>query len=392
MSHSAAPEKLSSKHRDRFPFTEQRLAKLNRPQSGARNVYDTDEPGLGVRLTPTNAVFIFYRWHQGSPGRITIAKVGAVALREVRRIAAGLRGDLARGIDIFAKARLNKKPPELTTLRSAYDVHIARPDLRRTTLSDYASLWKRVPERLKARPIMEIDSATIEKLHHEVGVKHQRTANRLLALLSVLFTRNGRRQDNPVVGVVRFRQSPRQRVLTIDELRRFRVALDSEPEPWRSYFLLAMLTGARRSALARMRWEDLDLDAATWRIPAEWSKNRKVLTVALPTEAVDVLRTLCAVRGASPWVFPANSVSGHLVEPQKAWRRVMKRAGIEGAVLHDLRRTLGTAVAADGAGAAIISAVLGHLSMESAKSYIHLSAEMARDAVERAARRTTGAA
>ena len=63
---------------------------------------------------------------------------------------------------------------------------------------------------------------------------------------------------------------------------------------------------------------------------------------------------------------------------------------MEGAVLHDLRRTLGTTVAASGAGAAIISAVLGHMSAESAKSYVHLSAEMAREAVEQAARRISG--
>ena len=55
----------------------------------------------------------------------------------------------------------------------------------------------------------------------------------------------------------------------------------------------------------------------------------------------------------------------------------------QGAVIHDLRRTVGTMVAADGAGAAIISAVLGHMSPQSAKSYLHLSAEMARGAVER---------
>lgn len=137
---------------------------------------------------------------------------------------------------------------------------------------------------------------------------------------------------------------------------------------------------------------DIDMDTATWRIPAEWPKNRRVITIALATEAVAVLRALHTDRGASPWVFPSRSAAGHLTEPQKAWHRVIKRASIDGAVIHELRRTIGTAVAADGAGAAVISAVLGHLSMQSAKSYLHLSAEMARGAVERAARRTSGAA
>jgi len=384
----ALPATRRKQEPDRMAFTEQRLAKLRRPLSGARYVYDTEEPGLCVRLTPNGAVFVFYRWHQGRPGRITIAKVGTVPLRAARHIAAGHRGDLARGVDVFTAT---KKDRTANTLQAAYDAHMSRPDMRRSTRADYLSLWKLVPERLRKRPVAEIDGTDLKKLHRTIGEKHPRTANKLAALLSVLLARNGRRHDNPASEIERFKQSPRQRVLTLDELRRLRGALESEQEPWRSYFLLAMLTGARRSALARMRWSDLDLEAATWRIPAEWSKNRKVLTVALPSEGVAVLRRLFEVRGASEWVFPSNSATGHVQEPQKAWRRVLKRAGIEGAVLHDLRRTLGTTVAASGAGAAIISAVLGHMSAESAKSYVHLSAEMARTAVEDAARRISGA-
>jgi integrase len=91
-------------------------------------------------------------------------------------------------------------------------------------------------------------------------------------------------------------------------------------------------------------------------------------------------------------VFPSGSRAGHLTEPKKAWARVLKRAGIDGAWIHDLRRTIGTAVAADGGGPAIIQAVLGHMSAQSARSYLHLSAEMAREAVEKAARRSSGAA
>lgn len=377
---------------ERIAFTERRLASLHKPSKGARYDYDTKEPGLCVRLTPSGATYVFYRWHRGQPGRITIGKVDELDLSDARAIAAGYRGDLARGVDVFARERSAKNTPKPTTLAAAYELLVHRPDMRLSTRRDYVSLWRLVPARIKARPLAEIGAAELVKLHSEVGTKHPRTANKLVALLSVLFTRNGRRHDNPASDITRFREAPRQRVLSVDELQRLRAALGAEHEPWRSFFMLAMLTGARRGALARMQWADIDLAAATWRIPAEWSKNRRVLTVALATEAVALLRSLYAARGASPWVFPSRSSAGHLTEPQKAWRRVIRRADIHGAVIHDLRRTIGTAVAADGAGAAVISAVLGHLSMQSARSYLHLSAEMARGAVERAARRSSGAA
>jgi integrase len=407
---------------DKITLTEKRITALKLPAKGARYVYDAKEPGLCVRLTcgapksakpaaaklvggngsdsadksaPAKAesgkAYVFYRWHSGRPGRITLGKVGEIGLPDARSIAAGYRGDLARGIDVFARDQAGKRKQRPDTLAVAYDRLIARPDMRLATKRDYASLWKLVPARLRGQPLGEIGEAELARLHSTVGAKHPRTANKLMALLSVLFRRNGRRGDNPASGVQRFRQEPRQRVLTIEELQQLRPALEAEHEPWRSFFLVAMLTGARRGALARMQWADLDLAAATWRIPAVWSKNRKVLTVALASEAVTILRNLCEVRGASPWVFPSRSKAGHLTEPKKAWARVLRRAGIEGAVIHDLRRTVGTMVAADGAGAAIISAVLGHMSPQSAKSYLHLSAEMARGAVEKVAGKMAGA-
>jgi integrase len=351
--------------------------------------------GKSRKVEPTTAepgkAFVFYRWHNGQPGRITIGKVGEVPLIEARRISAGYRGDLARSVDVFAAARAKAQIGKPATLADAYALLVGRPDMRPSTCRDYASLWKLVPARVKRRPLAEIDAGVLARLHGNVGTKHPRTANKLLSLLSVLFRRNGRLHDNPASSIVRFREEPRQRVLTVAELQRLQAAVEVEEEPWRSFFALAMLTGARRGALARMQWPDLDLDAATWRIPAVWSKNRKTITIALAADAVAILRKLHAERGASAWVFPSRSKAGHLTEPKKAWRRLMRRAGIEGAVIHDLRRTVGTMVAADGAGTAVISAVLGHLSMQSAKSYLHLSAEMARGAVEAVARRVTGA-
>jgi integrase len=377
---------------DRIAFTEKRLAKLARPMAGRRYVYDTEEQSLCVRLTAGAVAYVFYRWHNGEPGRITIGNVSEIPLKQVRAIAAGYRGDLAKGVDVFARAREEKAKPKPATLADAFQAHIARPDMRLSTRRDYTSLWEVwVPARLKGRPVADIDTAQLKQLHTNIGKQHSRTANKILALLSVLFVQHGRRHDNPVQGISRFREEPRQRVLALDELRRLRAALEAEREPWRSFFMLALLTGARRGALQRMRWADIDLEAAIWRIPAEWSKNRKVLTVALAGEAVTILRGLYDIRGASAWVFPTNSKDGHLTEPRMAWDRVLKRAGIVDAIIHDLRRTLGTAVAADGGNAAVIQVVLGHMSAQSAKSYLHLSAEVAREAIEKAARRSSDA-
>jgi integrase len=379
---------------ERFAFTEKLVGVLERPATGTRYVYDTVEAGLCIRLTPTTSRYVFYRWHQGRPERLTLDAVGSVQLRQIRKIVAGLRGDLAKGIDVFARARLAKKPEKPLTLDDACKVHLARPDLRAGTKRDYASAWRRVPPRLKAKAISEVARDDLKWLHSDVGTEHTWLANKLIRFISTLLRSNGRQGDNPAIGVRRFRETPRERVLSLDELRRLRSAIEAEHEPWRSYFMLAMLTGARRGALARMRWVDLDLEAAVWRLPAEWSKNHKTLTVALPTEAVTILRDRWQgeCRGAdapvAPWVFPAKSQSGHLMGPKRAWERTRRNAGVSDARQHDLRRSLATALAAAGANPALVATALGHLSQASARSYVHLSAEMARDAVEQVAQRT----
>jgi integrase len=354
---------------------------------GAVYVYDTSTKGLCVRLTPAKVMYVFYIWHAGRPQRLTLGEVGQVQLRQIRQIVAALLGDLAHGVDVFARAKHKKQAEAPLTLNAAFERHLARPDLRDSTRRDQESLWRRVPARLKARALTDVTTDDLSRLHSSIGARHKRTANKIVAIVSALMRRSGRLRDNPAEGIVRFREEPRQHVLTMGELQRLRDVLEETVEPWRSFFTLAMLTGARRGSLARMRWVDLDLDAAVWRLPATWSKNRKVLTVALPSEAVAILREMYRRRGLSPWVFPSWSASGHIADPKPAWVRVCRKAGVEGAVIHDLRRTIGTLVAADGAGAAVISAVLGHTDLRSAKSYIHLSAEMARDAVEGVAQR-----
>lgn len=69
---------------------------------------------------------------------------------------------------------------------------------------------------------------------------------------------------------------------------------------------LMALTFVRTGELIAARWEEFDLDAAEWRIPAERMKMRTPHIVPLSTQAVDVLRSLHELRGASGLLFPGE--------------------------------------------------------------------------------------
>lgn len=65
-----------------------------------------------------------------------------------------------------------------------------------------------------------------------------------------------------------------------------------------------ILTAVRPGETAGARWEEIDLDAATWTIPGERMKMGEVHTVPLSRQAVALLRRVPHMRGNPAHVFP----------------------------------------------------------------------------------------
>jgi integrase len=195
---------------------------------------------------------------------------------------------------------------------------------------------------------------------------------------------------NPAHGVQKFQEQSRDRFLSADELGRFLAALDdlATPASARDYFTLLLLTGARRNNVRSMRWDDLDLAAATWRIPAEQSKNATPMILPLAPEAVALLEKRKAnVKGE--FVFPSiglrvKSKSGHLDNHYAAWCDVLERAKIDNLHLHDLRRTLGSWLAIGGQSMPVIAKALGHRNTATTAIYARLSIDPVRQGVNAA--------
>jgi integrase len=350
-------------------------------------------PGLSVRITRAGVKsYVFTKKIHRKLLRITLGKAAGMTLDAARRAASAYHGDIAKGIDVAAMRRAAKAAAaaKATTLADAYHHFLTLKDRRSSTEKDYRMLWRlHVPDRLKRKPIADITSADIEKLKIEIGHRTRRTANKLVVLLSAIMSRAGRWADNPARGIDRYVECVRTRRLSSEELTRLWKALDGadgDQSLWADFFRVLIVTGARRGALCSMRWQDLDLDAGVWVVPATWSKNRREMAVPLASAAVVVLRRRLEIRSRSPWVWPsAKAEVGHVVNPERPWRAFLKAAEItERVSLHDVRRTLGSSLANSGAPTATITKALGHLSPQSARAYVHLDVEPARSAIERA--------
>jgi integrase len=108
-------------------------------------------------------------------------------------------------------------------------------------------------------------------------------------------------------------------------------AIDVYPTPvMRGALTLAMLTAVRPGCVAAARWQDIDLDAAEWRIPAEMMKMRHAHVVPLPRQAVAMLRVMQAYTLGHTYVFPplARQKNEHL--NRDAMSNALRRMGFQG--------------------------------------------------------------
>jgi integrase len=60
----------------------------------------------------------------------------------------------------------------------------------------------------------------------------------------------------------------------------------------------------RPGEIRKAEWSEFDLERAVWTIPGQKMKKREKHLIPLPTQAVELLRTLKTVTGNSRWLFP----------------------------------------------------------------------------------------
>ena len=368
-------------------FTIKALEALPLPEGKKRTyVHDAKERGLLIQITATGRkTFQLYRWHEGKPLRVTLGLYPDMTIEQARKKAQELKADLAKGIDPVEEKRRRRQEMTFKELFEIYLERHAKP--RKRSWQDDLDNFRLHLEPLGKKKLSEIRKSHIASIHSKIGKTHKVTANRVLALISSVFGRAIEyglwESMNPCLGIRKFPEKSRDRFLQADELPRFFEALNEEPnETLRDYIFVSLLTGARRSNVLAMRWKELDLEQeGTWKIPI--TKTGDSQTVTLTLEAIEILKVRKSNR-SSFFVFPGNGRTGHLVEPKKGWKRILKRAGIKNLRIHDLRRTLGSWQAITGASLPIIGKSLNHKNASTTQIYARLNLDPVRESVQRA--------
>ena len=141
---------------------------------------------------------------------------------------------------------------------------------------------------------------------------------------------------------------------------------------------LLIFTGARLSEILNLEWGHVNIERAMLSLPD--SKTGKK-TIYLSAPALDVLANLPRMDG-NPFVICGAVPGAALVNLQKPWGRIRKRAGLEDVRLHDLRHSFASVAASGGLSLPMIGKLLGHTQAATTEKYAHLAADPIRAANE----------
>ena len=372
----------------------ERSVQTAKAEPGQRlELWDVRSPGLCLRVGDKGPKIwaVRYRTLDGRQPRMKLGTAGSAAgdlsLAEARDRASEVRRLARDGIDPAARKKQEKAQAEAQAIRTVGDLadsfftksengtyRATRAGKKAETIAGERRLWAfRLERSLGDRALDDVTRGDIRAVIEGIAEEAPIQSNRARALLRSMFNfaiREERLSTNPVSGVMALAaERARDRVLTDEEIRRLWKALldfsglrlGEEGKPIyaspavRIALRLSLLTLQRRTEVAGMRLDELRLDEASWTISGSRTKNGKVHLVPLSPPAVELIKDALALREAdepSPFVFvaPWKKLRGKPIEGgalSHALSDIYKAVGIQGANLHDLRRTGASAMASE---------------------------------------------
>jgi integrase len=337
------------------------------PGSDRREIPDGYLRGLYLIIQPSGAKSWAVRYrHDGRPRKFTIGSYPVFDLKAARDAGSKALRAAAEGRD-----------PASAEKRTADTVEsVVEEFLKRHVRRNYRPKPLREAERLlrlyvlgnwRGRKIGEISRSDVRKmLERIVDDGTPITANRVHGIVRRLFNWCVEQEliaASPCVGLrpPAGKETPRDRVLSDDELRQVWRAVAKLGPPFGAAVQLLILTGQRRNEVAHMQRGELDAERRVWTLPRERVKNNRRHEVPMSAQAIAIIER--APRISDKFVFSLNGT-----EPIKGFGRAkdyvdaLMPAGTPPWVFHDLRRTVASGMARLGVSLSVIEKVLNHVS------------------------------
>jgi integrase len=345
-----------------------------KPGASRREVPDGDVRGLYLQIFPSgNASWAFRYRFGGRTRKLTIGASPEIGLKDARDLARAAHLQIASGEDpgaVKQAARTDAKAvPARDMVEKVAAQFLARhvKNLAAATRIEVGRIVaKEILPTFRGRRLSEIKRPdVIEWLDGIVDRPAPIAANRALGWFKGLCNfavERGVLDVSPIAGIkAPAPETPRDRVLSDDELQAVWEAADALEPVYAGFIKLLILSGQRLREVSEMEWKEIDLEAKLWTLPGVRAKNSIEHSIPLSDQTVEILKALPRIAG-SDFVFTINGrnpIRGtHLVKrridtlapPMPPW------------VLHDIRRTVASGMARLGVNLPVIEKLLNHVS------------------------------
>ena len=337
-----------------------------KPGQGEAFVWDAELAGFGLRLQGRRRTYVAQYRANGHTRRVTLGSTERLSPAQARDGARKILARVALGDDPQDEKAARRAAAE-RTFRKVVDVYLAtKQDKLRPASYKVTKLYLTGPyfRPLHARGIGEIEHPDVAARLSAIARTHStHTAAAARRHLSALFTwamEEGWVKQNPVVGTRNPGEAKRRtRVLSDGELAAVWNACNGDDDFGRIVRLLILLV-KRPQEIGGMRASEFDLEAKTWELPEERSKNDKAHLIDLPPAALRIVRLAfpCgerdrlfgtrSMRGFTEWAHGKDALERRLDGKVKPWQ------------LRDLRRTAATRMGDIKIHPHVIEAVLNH--------------------------------
>jgi integrase len=313
-----------------------------------------DGGGLYLRVTTgRNAgkrwVFIYRRPSDGKRCEMGLGGTVVVALAKARKKAEEARGLLSDGKDPRAADSAEKRKP---TFGEMADRHIATmaPNWRNPKhRSQWEMTLREYAKPLRDKPVDAITTADVLGVLQPIWQTIPETASRLRGrienVLDAAKVQGFRTGENPAAwrGHLKLILPARQKLtrghhaaMAIDDLPGFMERLRARQAVAARCLEFAILTAARSGESLRACWDEIELGAAVWTIPAARMKATREHRVPLCARTLSILEEMEPLRDGD-YVFPGQRTKQPL--SSMALEMVLRRMDRDDVTVHGFRST-----------------------------------------------------
>lgn len=371
-------------------------------------VFDTELTGFGACVTAkgSKSYCIIFRDAKGKQRQGTLDKVGKISVAQAREMA-------KQRLEELARARLNQPATAmafcptmdeffyktfLPLVKSTSKSYMTHSSMYRTHIQPVFAQHRldaiTEDEVVAFHTLLKQKKSLVVKATAEVDTLSESTVKRTLILFRHILNVAIRNKNVPLTeNVTKVLRLSTVRMVKGQFLGRkqlqalLRAAMQSDNPDFPDIVKLMGATGLRRRNVLEMRWTWFNSELGTLDVPAEQDKAGHGFQLYLSEEVARFLEERRST-AEGPWVFPNPKTGRPYHSCRAAWQMVIKRAGLPGLRMHDLRHTYASLMLDSGSDIVDVQRALGHTQLKTTAVYLHRREGRKRKCAAKAVRAT----